>query len=128
VSAKPSLQWIAIVLLLGVVVVVYSTRNAGTPGAPPEQSSEHVRVLMRGVQFDPPEVTIPVGATVDWIDVDGRHGVQLDVSGPGDRDDTIEPGGSISRTFHEPGRYPYHCVVHGGVGGQGMSGVVIVTP
>jgi plastocyanin len=32
----------------------------------------------------------------------------------------------FSYTFSKPGVYPYYCVWHGAVGGQGMAGTVTV--
>jgi len=125
---KPPIVWIVAIALVAIVMLVLWNRQVASPDATTDVSTRHVRVNMRNHAFDPPEVTVPVGTTVDWIDVEGRHGVQFDEMGAGgDREDAVEVGGSISRTFGTPGRYPYHCVVHGGPGGQGMAGVVIVT-
>ena len=82
---------------------------------------------MRNFVFEPSEITVPVGTIVDWIDVEGKHGVNFDNQGnPDDPNDALDVGGSASRTFQTPGRYQYHCPVHGGAGGKGMYGVVIV--
>jgi hypothetical protein len=35
-------------------------------------------------------------------------------------------GDTYSRTFQQPGSYPYYCTFHGAPGGEGMSGTVIV--
>jgi plastocyanin len=126
-APKPPILWILAIALVAIVMLVLWNRQAAAPDAAPGVSTMHVRVNMRNHAFDPPELTVPVGTTVDWIDVEGKHGVQFDEMGAsGDREDAVDVGGSISRTFATPGRYPYHCVVHGGPGGQGMAGVVIV--
>jgi plastocyanin len=117
--------------VLGAGIAVFSlwNRRAGAPGAPTEGApTRHVTVVMRNVVFEPRVLTIPVGTTVDWIDTVGQHALEFDESGViAGKDDALSVGGSISRTFQTPGRYPYHCAVHGAAGGQGMSGVVIVT-
>jgi plastocyanin len=83
---------------------------------------------MKNFAFEPSEVTVPVGAIIDWIDMEGKHGVVFDGSGVADDPkDVFEVGGSLSRTFSMPGRYLYHCPAHGGAGGRGMYGVVIVS-
>jgi plastocyanin len=129
VRSKPPLTWILITLVVAAVALALWGRRAAAPNEPPEETTTHVRVAMRNFVFDPPQVTVQVGTTVDWIDMEGKHGVQFDESGPpADQNNALDVGGSVSRTFREPGRYPYHCVVHGGPGGQGMSGVVVVTP
>lgn len=33
---------------------------------------------------------------------------------------------SFTQTFRKPGVYRYHCAVHGGAGGAGMAGMVVV--
>jgi len=33
-----------------------------------------------------------------------------------------------SNRMHYPGVYHYHCMVHGGPGGVGMSGTIVVLP
>ena len=126
---KP-LWWIVIVL--GVAIAVFSlwTRRAGAPGASTEQSSptRHVTVVMRNFVFEPQEITVQVGTTVDWIDTIGEHAIEFDESGATlGKDDVLSVGGSASRTFQTPGRYPYHCAVHGAAGGKGMAGVIVVT-
>jgi plastocyanin len=127
-TTPPSWSILIVVAVAAVVVLGFCSYRAGAPGVPEQgEPSRHVRIAMRNYVFDPPEITIPVGTTVDWIDNEGKHGVQFDDSGPAmDRDDGLEVGGSVSRTFQTPGRYPYHCPVHGGPGGQGMAGTVIV--
>jgi plastocyanin len=40
----------------------------------------------------------------------------------------LSVGQLFSFTFDEPGTYPYYCDNHGGPGGEGMSGVIIVVP
>jgi hypothetical protein len=36
-------------------------------------------------------------------------------------------GDTYSRTFQQPGSFPYYCTFHGAPGGEGMSGTVVVT-
>jgi uncharacterized membrane protein YozB (DUF420 family) len=38
----------------------------------------------------------------------------------------LDPGGSASVTFDQPGTYPYYCELHGASGGQGMAGTIVV--
>jgi plastocyanin len=127
--ATPALWGIVIVLGVGLAVFSLWSRRADAPGAPPENGpARHVTVVMRNFVFEPREITIPVGTTVDWIDTVGQHAIDFDDSGvAAGKDDALSVGGSVSRTFQTPGRYSYHCAVHGAVGGNGMAGVVIVT-
>jgi len=71
-------------------------------------------------------IELPVGTTVTWHYNGGLpHTVTSDTnlfnSG------TLGEGDTFSFTFEEAGTFPYFCRFHGGAGGSGMSGVVIVT-
>ncbi len=106
------------------------TATASEDGGPPEP----VIVSVEGPptnQFSPATVTVGVGQTVTWTWAEGaqQHNVR-----PDDLVAKIPPGeGSLfdaphsySYTFTQPGTYHYHCANHGGPGGVGMSGTVIV--
>jgi plastocyanin len=38
----------------------------------------------------------------------------------------VNPGDTFSFTFAAPGTYSYYCQIHGGPGGQGMAGTVVI--
>ncbi|MGH2478592.1 MAG: cupredoxin domain-containing protein, partial [Ktedonobacteraceae bacterium] len=67
------------------------------------------------------------GQTVTWKNKSSMHHT---VTADDDSFNSgfVEPGASYSRTFLRPGRYPYHCVLHGSELGAGMAGVIIVAP
>ena len=74
--------------------------------------------------FDPQEVTIPTNGTVVWVLRSGNHSVTAD-------DDSFEqPAGTnwppFIHTFGGDATVPYYCSIHGGPGGVGMAGTVIV--
>src|SRR5581483_630062 len=87
-------------------------------------ASTGLTVLMTGSAmqmhgaFSPRDLQITVGQTVTWINKSTiHHTVTAD-------DDSfnsgfIEPGKSYSHQFLQPGRYPYHCVLHGSELGAG---------
>jgi plastocyanin len=76
--------------------------------------------------YEPQEVEVSSGTTVNWTnDGDAPHTVTAD-NGSFDSGN-MDSGDDFSETFVEPGRYPYFCEYHGGEGGEGMSGVVVVT-
>ena len=86
---------------------------------------DQVEVTIRGSSFSPDEVRIPIGTTVLWRNTaSGNHTVAADdgsfASG------TLSSGDTFSFLFVTPGTYPYYCEIHGGEGGLGMSGVIIV--
>lgn len=75
--------------------------------------------------FSPQTITVPVGSTVTWTNSGNMpHTVTSDTglfnSG------SLSPGSTYSVSFGVAGTYHYYCSFHGGVGGSGMSGTVIV--
>lgn len=78
-----------------------------------------------GNAFSPATCNINVGDTVTWTLLGGLHNVSAD-------DGSFRSGavsgswGPFQFTFTSAGSYPYHCELHGGAGGLGMSGVVNV--
>jgi plastocyanin len=82
-------------------------------------------VTVANFSFTPPTLTITVGDTVRWTNVLGNHNVVADdnsfTSGP------VAPAPWVyAHVFTSAGNNPYYCALHGGPGGQGMSGVIIV--
>jgi plastocyanin len=77
-----------------------------------------------GVTFSPRALTAGRGDTVAFHNAGGFHGVTFD-AGP-----ALQPPSTsawnASRTFTTAGAYAYFCPIHGGPGGRGMSGVVLV--
>jgi len=82
-------------------------------------------VTVTNFSFTPATLNITVGDTVRWTNVLGNHNVVADdnsfTSGP------VAPAPwEYSHIFTTAGNNPYYCALHGGPGGQGMSGVIIV--
>ncbi len=86
---------------------------------PQAAAADTVLVMQVGLTFQPQNVTIQVGDTVQWVWNDGSHTV---TSGSGPFDPNA---GSLfnmmfdvthqspSYTFNgSPGLYPYHCIPH----------------
>jgi plastocyanin len=85
-----------------------------------------VTVKFSNFKFEPKEVTITVGTTVEWIDEEGRHTIEADNGAF--KSPTLTKGGRFEFKFTKPGTYPYHCGFHGDQGGKDMAGVIKVTP
>ena len=76
--------------------------------------------------FDPPALSIAVGDIVLWQWDDSLpHSTTSDT---GAWDSGVHTGMPFSfpHTFTGPGTFAYHCSIHGGTGGVGMSGTVTV--
>ena len=112
---RPLARWVAAGSIMALVVTASpQARSADTQAVAP------IQVIIEKFKFIPPEVTVPVGTTVEWVNHDDEpHFVAAQqkqfkskVLG---KDDTF------STTFEEPGQYPYYCLIH-----PHMTGVVIV--
>jgi plastocyanin len=83
-------------------------------------------VTIKDFEFQPREVTVKAGATVTWTNEGGSsHTVTADDGSF--ESPTLAAGKTYVHRFTRPGTYHYHCAFHGGKGGEGMSGAVVVT-
>ncbi|MEW6544848.1 MAG: plastocyanin/azurin family copper-binding protein [Nitrospirota bacterium] len=99
--------------------------------------AETYTVFMKNRAFNPAQLPIKVGDTVQWINDD--EDVHLVISGKDLNDPakgkpldsgTLLPKQTFSYTFSTPGVYPYMCVIHWSLqsitGMAGMIGEVVV--
>ncbi len=76
--------------------------------------------------FNDEIVEIAKGGSVEWLMVgDNPHNVFAS-DGTWQSDISLERGDRYTRTFDEPGVYPYFCTFHGDAEGGGMAGYVVV--
>ncbi len=102
-------------------------RATYTPPQPPPATQpaakkvEPESVAIYDDSFSPARVTVTAGTTVRWIN-DGtkRHTITSD-TGIWDSGE-LRPVDTFSRTFSEPGNYPYHCKINA----EEMKGEIIV--
>ena len=94
-------------------------------------------MLVADFQFTPARLVVKVGDVVTWRNTGGFHNVTADddsfrcsegCDGAGGDGQPSAVLWSFNRVFTQAGEVPYHCMVHGGSGGRGMSGVVVVEP
>jgi plastocyanin len=84
-------------------------------------------VELEDFQFVPKVLTVKVGTTVKFSNKDRvGHTVTSD-TGLFDSG-MLGKGDDFFFTFTKVGEYPYYCAPHGGPGGVGMSGLIIVVP
>lgn len=95
-----------------------------TPGGS-GSAGQTVTISVKNFAFNPKELTVSPGTTVIWHNEDSAsHTVTSDT---GLFDNPLPSGGTdFQFTFSQPGTYAYYCRPHGGPGGKGMSGVIIV--
>lgn len=97
-------------------------------------AQEVAEVAVVDIGYEPTEATVDAGGTVTWTQTgslphtvtadDGSFDSHPDCSGG---TSCMAMGDTFVQTFEEPGEHPYYCRIHGGPGGVGMSGVVVVT-
>ncbi len=89
----------------------------------------HNTVQVLNNRFEPANMTISVGDTINWywpVGSVGHNVVPDDGNAPATSGAPAGYPKYLSFTFVIPGVYHYHCAVHGGAGGAGMSGSVTV--
>lgn len=75
--------------------------------------------------FNPSLVQTSSAATITWTNADAvPHTITAD-DGSFDSG-IISSGGTFTTTFAESGTYAYYCQIHGGPGGQGMAGTIVI--
>ncbi|HJW84591.1 MAG TPA: DUF420 domain-containing protein [Anaerolineae bacterium] len=95
--------------------------------ATPTPAPQIVQVLMKDFVFVPPVITIKAGAAVEFVNLDNApHTATLDDNSKDTG--TMNLNDKASLTFETPGEFGYFCLFHGGPGGIGMSGKIIVEP
>ena len=89
-------------------------------GEPTASAEETVNASIANFAFDPKQLTVKAGTTVNWTNKDDTpHTVTSDsgvFSSPG-----LDTNESFHFTFQKPGKFPYHCKLH-----PNMTGVVEV--
>ena len=125
------LWWIVVLIGVGTYYVWYiapSSKTAAQPAAaaakPNEVKAARVTVRLSNFKFEPQEVTVTAGTTVEWIDETGRHTVEADDDSF--KSDTLTAGGTFEHKFDTAGVYPYYCGFHGEKHGKDMAGTITV--
>jgi plastocyanin/uncharacterized membrane protein YozB (DUF420 family) len=126
-----ALWWVVVLIGVCTYYVWYiappSKDAAKQSSAPaPPAAVERVSIKISNFQFEPKELSVRAGTTVEWIDEGGRHTVEADDGSF--KSGTLTAGGRFERKFDAPGVYPYFCTFHGDKHGQDMAGVITVTP
>ena len=127
----------ALALIAALALVTTACGGDGDTGSPSTNptstAADHVTVVDSA--FEPKSFEIPVNTEARWVQTGSLpHSVTADDGSfnshascsASDTSQCMKTGNEFKHTFTEAGTYPYYCVIHGGKGGNGMSGVVIV--
>jgi plastocyanin len=78
----------------------------------PSATASH-QVIIDNFTFNPATLSVPVGATVTWVNRDDVPHTATNTSKPKQFDSgALDTEDRYSHTFTEPGTYPYFCAVH----------------
>lgn len=99
------------------------TAEEATPAAeePDGGGGDTVTVTMKNIQFDPQEVSVKVGQTVQWVNEDDVQHDADATSGADFDTDLIDKGGTIEWKAEAAGTVEYVCSVH-----PNMTGTITV--
>ena len=73
--------------------------------------AEEALITIKDFSFTPPLVTVPVGATVTWVNEDDEPHTVVG-SDALFRSHALDTGDRFSFTFSAPGRFEYFCSIH----------------
>jgi len=101
------------------IIIPPSPSSVPTPQPTFIPTPATVSVVIKNFAFNPSIITIPVGTTVIWTQIDNAY---CTVTGDGFDSGILGQGESFSWTFNNAGTYSYSCSFH-----PNMTGMVIVT-
>lgn len=104
-----------------VAILLLMAGSALLAFAPRTQAASTVNVEISGFAFQPATVTIQVGDTVTWTNLDGAAHTATDTGSQALFDGVMDNGESFSYTFTQAGTFNYFCTFH-----PEMTGSVIV--
>jgi predicted lipoprotein with Yx(FWY)xxD motif len=105
----PTAMLIASLILTAALVGASLTTDQSTRAAPPQATAS---VAIENFAFSPASLTVPIGTTVAWTNMDRvAHTVTSD-SGAWADSGSLAPHHTFSHTFTQAGTFPYHCAIH----------------
>src|SRR5207245_3265530 len=113
--------------LFGLVPIIFLLfiMLAACGGSSPSTSGPSVSAIDN--VYSPKELHIKPGEMVTLIN-NGQASHTVTADDNSFDSGLFGPGAQYSHKFMNPGRYSYYCTLHGGPGGSGMAGVIIVDP
>ncbi len=98
---------IARLAAIGMVALVLGCMSSNSVTNPVNAKS----VSIQNFAFSPASITVPVGTTVTWTNMDATaHTVTQD--GGGFDSGHLAQNASFSQTFNTKGTFGYHCAIH----------------
>jgi plastocyanin len=113
--SDPEARTMTASLFRSFTIIALTTALAATtllrPAQAQGQTTQSAIVMIQNYSFMPATLTVPIGTTVTWTNMDGVvHTTTSDSgawnSGP------LNPGASFQHMFATPGTFTYHCMIH----------------
>lgn len=102
-----------ILLFISIMLVILTITITGCSpaksGQPSDQAPEKNSVLIENNQFQPAEITIQKGETINWINKDAMDHTATGKSFDSGR---LNKGQSYKQTFSDAGKFDYICTYH----------------
>ena len=95
------------ILAIPMLLAVALCARSETPAA----SSTDATIAIHDFMFAPTSMTVAVGTTVRWKNLDGEPHTVRSVD-TGFRSDPLDQNDSFAFTFDKPGTYRYVCSIH----------------
>jgi plastocyanin len=102
------------------ILLALLVRGAAAEPPAPAAPSATIRISVKEFMFAPTSLTVRVGSTVTWINLDEEPHTIVSESGLF-RSGALDTKESFSYTFSTPGSYRYLCTIH-----PRMMGVIVV--
>ena len=110
-GAVPLRTGVACLATTIVTLTAAAITGLGIIPASQAQQGQPVLVSMRSVSYQPQDITVPVGTTVNWRNDEPDRTTHSVTGGPLGSPD-LTPGLGYSFTFDSPGTFTYHCRLH----------------
>ncbi len=111
--------WIAgVAVPVMIAMILLAGSFSATANAEPSAAAASVKI--DNFVFGPQTLTVPVGATVTWINSDDIPHTSVSTEGVF-KSKVLDTDEKFSYTFTKAGTYPYYCTIH-----PKMTGKVVV--
>ena len=115
---------LAIAFVLGAALIAAAAGTSSHSAVAPDDQAK-ATVNINRFKFEPKELKVKQGTTVQWVNHGTRHSVDADDGSF--KSDILKEGDIFENTFDKPGTYRYYCRFHGDKGGKDMAGKIVVT-
>lgn len=96
----------------------YEDNTSGSSDSENSGDSQTYNVEIKGFAYSPSEISVNVGDTVVWANLDSAEHTITSDSGSELDSELLSNGGAYSHTFNSAGTFDYHCTPHPSITGK----------